>query len=678
MPSKVTVLLLLLVLWAPLVQSQQNGKSSSNHGGDGSTRANKLVAAKSDQSDSKAANQASKNQRIVSEGIVVEFAIEPLAPKQGAELLEGTEAQVRFTITDSHTGQRLGNLRPTAWIDLKRDDSILNDRRCRQKIQSFLEPSFSHRADIDLNTYFVLTLNHEPNISVIDPLAGFGGSKLYTLIPLKGPGEDWLMTSDEQRLFVAIPSAGEVAVIDTKTWKVTANIFAGFKPTRLALQHDGKYLWIDNEGSDAAGRGVTVIDAATLKVVAQLDIGAGQHDITFTDDDRYAFITNKQRGTLHVINVPKLTVLKEIKVGSLPSAVAFSQLSNAVYVINAGDGDVVVIDARRHEILTRIKTMPGLKAIRFPPSGRFGFVVNQQADVVYVFDASTNILLHTVSVGRAPDQISLTKNFAYVRSSGDEFVTMINLASLNKKGGEAAVTRFPAGQKAPKDSPYTSVADAIVAAPEDGAVLVANPADKMIYYYMEGMAAPMGSFQNYRRDPKAVLVLEKGLRENSTGVYSTIVSLTGHGRYDIAFLLDSPRVVNCFEAEVKENPALAKQKELPIRIETVSVPPVAIVGSDYEVRFKVIDTKTNQSRSDLGDMGMLAFLAPGIWQERGWASKLADGSYKASFVPPQAGVYYIFFQCPSLGIQFNQLAHLTIQAKERTQTPVQATQPQKP
>ena len=34
-------------------------------------------------------------------------------------------------------------------------------------------------------------------------------------------------------------------------------------------------------------------------------------------------------------------------------------------------------------------------------------------------------------------------------------------------------------------------------------MIVANPADKMIYYYTEGMAAPMGSFQNYRRVPES-------------------------------------------------------------------------------------------------------------------------------------------------------------------------------
>jgi hypothetical protein len=31
-------------------------------------------------------------------------------------------------------------------------------------------------------------------------------------------------------------------------------------------------------------------------------------------------------------------------------------------------------------------------------------------------------------------------------------------------------------------------------------------------------------------------------------------------------------------------------------------------------------------------------------------------------VPPQSGVYYVFFQCPSLGIQYRQLPRLVLNA----------------
>jgi len=612
-------------------------------------------------------------QKIVREGIAVEFTIESSGSTHAGELLEGNDATVRFKITENNTGQPISRLHPSAWIDLKKTGPVPDERQCREKVQSFLQSSFNRRADIDLNSYFILTLNHEPNISVIDPLSGFGGSKLLGLIPLVSPGEDWVMSGDQKRLFVTMPDSGQVAVIETSSWKVLTQINAGVKPTRIALQPDGKYLWVDNEDADEASDGITVIEAGTTKVVAHIVTGTGPHQIAFSENDRYAFVTNKQGGTLAVIDVSRLARIKVLRVGSLPAAVAASPLSKAIYVIDEGDGDVVVVDAQRHEILNRIKMRPGLRAVRFTPDGRFGFVVNTQANVVYVFDTATNALLNTVPVGQAPDQVSFTRNFAYVRSSGDEFVSMISLTDLGKPGADAGVTRFPAGQKAPGLSRHLSPADTIVAAPEDGAVLVANPADQMIYYYMEGMAAPMGNFQNYRRDPMAVLVLDRGLRETSPGVYTTTVRLNGHGSYDVPFLLDSPRVLNCFDIEVRENPQLAKPKEIPIRIEPLDTVPVAYAGENLHLRFRVLDAITGKPRSDLKDVGVLAFLAPGIWQQRDSATPAAGGVYEMNFVPPQAGVYYVFFQCPSLGVQFNQLQRWIIEVKERRAKPAPAT-----
>jgi hypothetical protein len=87
----------------------------------------------------------------------------------------------------------------------------------------------------------------------------------------------------------------------------------------------------------------------------------------------------------------------------------------------------------------------------------------------------------------------------------------------------------------------------------------------------------------------------------------------------------------------------------------------------------VLDTVTGKPRSNLHDVGVLAFLAPGIWQQRAWATPAANGVYEMNFVPPQAGVYYVFFQCPSLGVQFNQLQQWTVEVKERRAKPAPAT-----
>jgi len=155
------------------------------------------------------------------------------------KLLAGTEARVRFKIVEATGGKAISNLRPAAWIDRREVAQTPNPRECREQVNSFLQPSFSKRPTVDLNSYFVLALNNEPNISVIDPLSGFGGSKLYTLIPLSSAGEDWIMSADKKRLYVSMPLVNQVAVIDLLTWKPIANIDAGMKPTRVALQHDG-------------------------------------------------------------------------------------------------------------------------------------------------------------------------------------------------------------------------------------------------------------------------------------------------------------------------------------------------------------------------------------------------------------------------------------------------------
>ena len=595
------------------------------------------------------------------EGVSVEFSVEPVSSEKGAsnELLAGTEARVRFKVVEATGGKAITNLRPAAWIDRREVAQTANPKECREQVQQFLQPSFSKRPTVDLNSYFILALNNEPNISVIDPLSGFGGSKLYTLIPLSSPGEDWVMSADKKRLYVSMPLINQIAAIDLLTWKLIANIDGGIKPTRVALQHDGRYLWVGNDATGEKDDGVTVIDTEVLKVVARIKTGAGHHEIAFTDDDSLAFVTNKQDGPLSVVDVRKLAKATDVKAGSLPAAVAVSSLSKSVYVGNEGDGTIVALDGLRFEILARMKGQPGLRAIRIPREGRFGFAVNPITSAVYIFDVSSNRLVHTVAVGLGADQITFTREFAYVRSAGSEFVTMIKTAELGK---EASVSRFPAGQRTPRESPASSLADAIVPGPEEGSVLVANPADKMIYFYTEGMAAPMGSFQNYRRDPRALLVLDNGLREAPSGVYTTTVRLTDAGHYNVALLLDSPRVINCFDFTVAENPALPKPTVSAIKIVPLMKDATLHVGKRYNLRFKVTDGVTSQPKANLDDMGVLVFLAPGIWQQREAAKPTGDGVYEMSFVPPQSGVYYVFFQSPSLGIRFNQLPPLTLQA----------------
>ncbi len=109
----------------------------------------------------------------------------------------------------------------------------------------------------------MLTLNEDATLSVVDPLFGYGSSKLLTMVFLKSPGEDWVLSGEGERLFVSQPDSSLVAAVDTATWKVIAEIATGPHPRRLGLQPDGHYLWVGHgrrrhrhrHGYPAQGRG---------------------------------------------------------------------------------------------------------------------------------------------------------------------------------------------------------------------------------------------------------------------------------------------------------------------------------------------------------------------------------------------------------------------------------------
>ena len=600
------------------------------------------------------ARAQNKTQKIVKDGIEIEFSVELPSPSRTNELMAGQDAVFRFKIRDTATKTPLSGVRPAAWVAQRERPGPPGPDQCRAKVESFLQGSLRSRPDVDLNAYYLLTLNEEANLSVIDPLLGFGGSKLLTLVLLKSRGEDWVLTSDRSKVFVSMPRVNQVAVVDTTTWKVIDNIEAGIKPSVLAVQPDEKYLWVANES------GVTVIETTTLKVAKQITTGAGQHEIRFGTDNKFAFISNRDDGTLSIIDITKLKKHKDVKTGRLATSLAFSPLSKALYVTNEIDGNIAVVDAASHKLLANIAAKPGLKTVRFSPDGRWGFVANTGESIVYIFDASTNRLVHEQPVGQSPDQFGFSNTFAYVRSLGTEQVSAIRLSTLGK---QIDVVKFPGGQFAPGASgTFASSADAFVAAPEAGSMLLTNPADKMIYYYSEGMAAPMGNFQNYRRVPRAVKVVDRSLREETLGVYSTTARLPREGVYNVSLLLDSPRVVHCFEAVARSNPAIKSEQKTALQIEYLNKETLLSAGEDYKIRFRLTDVETKRPNSVLKDVGVLVFLPPGHWQVRQIARPLGDGVYEVTVNVPEGGVYLAFVESPSQRIQYRQLPHLTLHA----------------
>ena len=607
-------------------------------------------------------------ERFVQEGIALDLRIQPLtvSREQPGALVKGQEVEIRFQITDTATGEPLVGLRPGAWMDLRRGKGPLSPDQCRQNVSAFIGGTMGTRAELDLNVYYVLALNADPSISVVDPLFGFGGSKLLALVLLESPGEDWVLTEDGNQLFVTMPDTGQIAVVDTATWKVKTNIQVGARPMRIAVQPDQKYVWVglDGEQGDAFGDGVAVVDVASLEVVASLPTGGGHHEIAFDDDSRHAFITNWKDGTLSVIDVQTLELTKALPVGRHPVSVAYSSLSSAAYVISKGDGQIFVVDGREHKIRTQLAAKPGLTTIRFAPGDRLGFVLNSKENEVHVLDAATNRIVQTADVGEEPDQVTFTDTLAYIRSRGTELIWMIPLSVVGREDQPVPVVDFTGGQTPVGRANKLSIADGVVPAPEGSSVLVANPMDRTIYYYKEGMAAPMGSFQNYGREPRAVLVVDKSLSEEAPGIYSTNVKLEKQGTYDVAVFVDSPRMIHCFEVVVERHPDDAGQEKMVIQIEPLMEGREIPLGTATTLKFRMTDATTDRDLSGLKDIEVLTFMSAGNWQRRQWARPGAESTYEIVITPPAPGLCVVYFRSPSLKAKYSDMPQLTLRVSD--------------
>jgi YVTN family beta-propeller protein len=604
---------------------------------------------------------ASAPDRYVREGIVIEFSAAPAQDARSRELMEGEFAEVRFKLTDQASGQPLRGNTPGAWLDI---GSVIQGqpgaevKSCRDKVALYMRGIVGLRPMLDLNSYYVLVLNRDASVSVIDPLVSLArATSTLARIQIARPGADWVKSADGKRIYVSMPFAGQVAVIDADTFKVAANIDAGRSPTRVFLQPDGRYLWVGNDAKVSDASGVTVIDTETLKPVKSLLTGTGHHEIAVSEDNRIAFVTNRDAGTVSLIDVRELKALREISLGGVPISVGYSALARAAYVADGKGGRLTVLAGRDFEPVKRIALRPGLGPLRFTPDGRYAFVVNTSENLVHVIDASSNELVHDIAVSGQPFQVAFTRAYAYVRSLASERVSMINLLSLGR-GNKPVVQSFAAGSAPPKAGGELPLADSLAPALGDAAVLVVNPADNTVYYYMEGMNAPMGNYQSFGASARAVTVIDRSLKEIEPGVYGSKVRIPVAGRYDVAFLLESPRLVNCFSLEAKENPALASQRQR-IVVEFLMQDRVVPLGATVPVRFKV-RTEGGGPRTGLKDLRVLSFLVPGQRRNETIAREVEPGVYEAPVAIEEHGAYSINVASKQLQKEFKDLAGFTL------------------
>lgn len=592
----------------------------------------------------------------------VDITLEVVSSGTAAVLTEGVFADFRIHLRDAGSGQPLVGLTPGAWIDQQvlhgsgPDDPAM---ACRQRIAHYLKGTLGVRPVVDLNSYYMLVLNQDPSISVIDPSVSLGGlTSTLARIVLKRSPMDWVESRRQKRLYVSMPSADEVAVIDTESFNVLASVPAGAQPVRVALQPDERYLWVGNNASDPALSGVTVLDTVTLEPVLQLATGAGHHEIAFTSDSSRAFVSNRDAGTVSVFDTATLKQLTELKPGGQLLALAYAELAGALYVVDGASGRISVFDARSLKPRAEILSQPGLGPLQISPDGRHALVLNPREDRVLVLDTASDRLIHELQVSGEPYQLTFSKTYAYVRTLGSNRVSMIALGSLGP-GSTPIFQDFEAGVPAPGLAGNLPLASGMGLAVDDNAVFVVNPVDNSIYFYMEGMNAPSSAYINRGHTSRAVRVVDRTLQEVEPGVYQGRVRVPSAGELDLAMVLAQPDMTQCFSFQVAADPELALRRMSP-RVEYLLENGVVRGEPSQPVRLRLWRGDSQEPWSGVEDLRLRYFLAPASRSREQPVRELGDGLYEATLSLEQPGAYYLHLASESLGLTWGDLPYASV------------------
>ncbi|NOT10525.1 MAG: YncE family protein [Methylococcaceae bacterium] len=571
-----------------------------------------------------------------------------------------TNYRITLRTTDATTHQSVGNINPRAWLSLRRSEQVAVETSCEAKVRSFASGKLTTRADVDLNSYLLITLNQDKTVALINPQISWSNSQLAGIVQLPEQGLDWVLTKDGKWLYVTMPEASAVALIDATTHSLVTTIAtgSGSKPTRIALTPDEQSLWVGLDHTPT----IAVFDRGEKPKVKIVSVNEGLHQISFTPDSRIAVVTNTAANTVSILDATTQKKLGDIEVPNTPLKAVWVEKAERFYVSSLNDTQLRVIDPDKRVVDGQIEVGRGIVDIASDPQGRYLWVVNQLEAKTTVIDSATNTKVAFANVTAEPDQIAFTADYAYFRGLGSEKFALVNRKQLERIAGgkpgekiiELSVTQIQAGEKAPATLPdAVGVAAMIVSVPEQNGVMIASAPGRTIYYYVEGMMVPMGTFDNYRRIPRALMILNRSLQETAPGVFEAPVSIEKTGNYDIAVMIDQPRLLHCFTAKFEGEFNNDKQKEqTKIMLELLPLKDQPHASAETFISYKLRDASTKQPVTGIQDARLLAFEPPGLWQKREWLQEVEKGIYQATVIFPHAGRFNLLIEALSKRLEF--------------------------
>ncbi|PAE36666.1 YncE family protein [Bacillus sp. 7884-1] len=215
---------------------------------------------------------------------------------------------------------------------------------------------------------------------------------------------------------------------DVETDQLINKVEVGSHPAHIVFTENMKYALVTNNEDN----NVSVIDLTTYKMIQNISTGNGPHGFRIAADSKTAYIANMGEDTVSVIDLESMKESKKIVVGNTPVTTSVTpDGKNLVVTLNA-ENSLAIINLENDNV-EKVQVGEGPAQVYIQSDGKYAFVANQgtpenPSDSVSKIDLETRKIVTTIKVGKGAHGIvtSDDNQFVYVTNMYENTVSVID------------------------------------------------------------------------------------------------------------------------------------------------------------------------------------------------------------------------------------------------------------
>ncbi len=196
--------------------------------------------------------------------------------------------------------------------------------------------------------------------------------KLHRALRMPCSGVDHMdFSADGRFLLASCEFSAEMVKVDVRRERVVGVLHlprASAMPQDVKLSPDGKVFYV----ADMASNGVWEIDGTGRHVLGFIHTGAGAHGLYPNRDAKLLYVTNRNEGTISVLDFATRKLVAKWKVGGSPDMGGVSADGKVLWLSARYDAQVYAISAKDGRVLARISVGYGPHGVCvWPQPGRY-------------------------------------------------------------------------------------------------------------------------------------------------------------------------------------------------------------------------------------------------------------------------------------------------------------------